>query len=757
MSLADMEIDSPPFADSTAASVANDSPSSPSIMTELIGSPLYNASMKLRKSRSSILGHQRSTSSLKRQAHTLSVLDPTEDKENDTSSTQGSVFGKLPAITTITSTPAFRKHVRRRSGTNYRPAFTHQHFHHHSRSSSTVSSNGSIFKICPRPPTTSASSRGLQEALDLFGDVAADTMNTPDIGKPFVSRRRNSFQTGKKQLQQQQQLQQPQQDIQKPDFFSRFPLNCSTPNLNTRPLDMIDLDDAYDAMDYEENASEDDNAEFAEVYGSPLQQRQHAKSRLELNNHIKRNLQRATSLINYSISSSQQHGYHHSGDFDSNELGGPIEESESESEVAALPSAMSASTSDLIHRPRLTRSTTSLAPAPELKSAGFDSSVKQGNSLLSKTSLKTFYIDGCTLPHIDTDQFHRLLVEYQQKRDGRDRLCGQFDELVVVDCRFEYEYQGGHIEGAINVSSKSELEEAFFPDKVINIPPLDFSNNSHSLLVFHCEFSSHRGPLMATNLRSWDRCLNRENYPNLYYPDIVILEGGYKKYYDRFIADNHIHSYVEMGDPQFKDECERGLDKLRRDNKLSLSRKSSISSSLNISLSRKSSYANFETPGSGSNTSTCSANSSCFSLSMSNMPLKRTTSSSTTMTSSSSSLDFGGSTKLDFGGKLKRGSSLFGDDQLTSPNSSAFGNGIFGGFGNRKVDLDSLYDQSPLPKQKLTQQRRTATDDGIFKQPMLPRRLPGPARHRRAETIGCFTYGQRKDRHDTPIGKRTGD
>ena len=26
--------------------------------------------------------------------------------------------------------------------------------------------------------------------------------------------------------------------------------------------------------------------------------------------------------------------------------------------------------------------------------------------------------------------------------------------LIVVDCRFEYEFQGGHIRGAVNISSK---------------------------------------------------------------------------------------------------------------------------------------------------------------------------------------------------------------------------------------------------------------------------------------------------------------
>ena len=37
-----------------------------------------------------------------------------------------------------------------------------------------------------------------------------------------------------------------------------------------------------------------------------------------------------------------------------------------------------------------------------------------------------------------------------------------------------------------------------------------------------------RGPMMAKHLRKCDRMCNYDNYPLLTYPDIAILEGGYK-------------------------------------------------------------------------------------------------------------------------------------------------------------------------------------------------------------------------------------
>jgi rhodanese-related sulfurtransferase len=36
---------------------------------------------------------------------------------------------------------------------------------------------------------------------------------------------------------------------------------------------------------------------------------------------------------------------------------------------------------------------------------------------------------------------------------------------MVIDCRFDYEYKGGHIKGAVNIRSPEELERTFFGSK----------------------------------------------------------------------------------------------------------------------------------------------------------------------------------------------------------------------------------------------------------------------------------------------------
>ncbi|KAK9456829.1 hypothetical protein V1511DRAFT_456568 [Dipodascopsis uninucleata] len=136
--------------------------------------------------------------------------------------------------------------------------------------------------------------------------------------------------------------------------------------------------------------------------------------------------------------------------------------------------------------------------------------------------------------------------------DGK--YSGYYDRHMVVDCRFEYEYTGGHIAGAINVNSSSHLEEMF----------LSKPQKGRILLIFHCEYSAHRAPRMALHLRNRDRHLNMHDYPNLHYPDIYILDGGYKHFFQSHRARCDPQCYVEMTDSNHRDLCEREMNKFRK-------------------------------------------------------------------------------------------------------------------------------------------------------------------------------------------------
>lgn len=126
-----------------------------------------------------------------------------------------------------------------------------------------------------------------------------------------------------------------------------------------------------------------------------------------------------------------------------------------------------------------------------------------------------------------------------------DLLNGKFKEIKnyqIIDCRFPFEYEGGHIQGSINLYTQDQLKEFL-------------SKPKDQILIFHCEFSKERGPRMYRNLRKMDRELNTENYPNLFYPEIYLLEGGYKSFYENTEKDFCTpKSYISMLNEKYTNE-----------------------------------------------------------------------------------------------------------------------------------------------------------------------------------------------------------
>ena len=175
----------------------------------------------------------------------------------------------------------------------------------------------------------------------------------------------------------------------------------------------------------------------------------------------------------------------------------------------------------------------------------------EDNSHLKNTTITTFTLDKDHLPRIDEEQLLRIL-KGQHNQD--------FDEYIVVDCRFNYEFDGGHINGAINISSQDELESKFINSNI--------AKSKKQLLIFHCEFSLFRGPTMAGYLRKCDRSLNRDSYPLLSFPDIVILDGGYKQFFLKYGNYCFPQGYIEMKDSNHEKNCESQMNKVRLESKL---------------------------------------------------------------------------------------------------------------------------------------------------------------------------------------------
>ena len=89
----------------------------------------------------------------------------------------------------------------------------------------------------------------------------------------------------------------------------------------------------------------------------------------------------------------------------------------------------------------------------------------------SKHSLPTITGKHKDLPSIDAATVSSLL--------------NSSSSHTIIDCRYPYEYQGGHIQGAINIYTEEGIR---------NFMETRATGTHNDILVFHCEFSSHRGP-----------------------------------------------------------------------------------------------------------------------------------------------------------------------------------------------------------------------------------------------------------------------
>jgi M-phase inducer tyrosine phosphatase len=136
-----------------------------------------------------------------------------------------------------------------------------------------------------------------------------------------------------------------------------------------------------------------------------------------------------------------------------------------------------------------------------------------------------------------------------------------FDQRMVIDCRFEYEFEGGHIDGAVNYNDKDIITDQLF----------EASLPGKTLLIFHCEYSAHRAPIMARHVRQHDRATNAEHYPRLTYPEVYILDGGYSGFFSDHRERCFPQNYVEMDAKEHAYTCEREMGRLRQ-NRTKLSR-----------------------------------------------------------------------------------------------------------------------------------------------------------------------------------------
>lgn len=181
----------------------------------------------------------------------------------------------------------------------------------------------------------------------------------------------------------------------------------------------------------------------------------------------------------------------------------------------------------------------------------------------------------------------KILPCHKVKEDGLVRITPDtLDELLsgkyshkikryhVLDCRFDYEYDGGHIAGAINVKSMDALDKLLLSEadgihadgECLPRPSRSgqLEDGQPVVLVFHCEFSAKRAPTFAKHLRSRDRLLNNAIYPKIYYPEVYILEGGYCGFYRTRPERCDPKGYTPMDDPKHFERRDSDLHDFRK-------------------------------------------------------------------------------------------------------------------------------------------------------------------------------------------------
>ena len=141
--------------------------------------------------------------------------------------------------------------------------------------------------------------------------------------------------------------------------------------------------------------------------------------------------------------------------------------------------------------------------------------------------IETLDIDGGAMHGISTDTLKRLMQ------------CQNQAKVVILDCRYNYEYKGGHIVGAINITNSEDLDKIYHRG---------YPNNT--IFVFHCEFSKNRGKAMLRKFRDIDRAYSLPTTYSYKYEKVYLLVGGYKQFYMQF-PSLCVGSYTEMRDNKY--------------------------------------------------------------------------------------------------------------------------------------------------------------------------------------------------------------
>ena len=78
-------------------------------------------------------------------------------------------------------------------------------------------------------------------------------------------------------------------------------------------------------------------------------------------------------------------------------------------------------------------------------------------------------------------------------------------------------------------------------------------NARENVFLLYCEFSSERAPRMFRHIRNLDRRMNLKTYPNLFWPHVLVIFGGFRAFYGHCVQ---WHKTIVKDMPLSHDHCD---------------------------------------------------------------------------------------------------------------------------------------------------------------------------------------------------------
>ncbi|CAM6085758.1 unnamed protein product [Calypogeia fissa] len=155
-------------------------------------------------------------------------------------------------------------------------------------------------------------------------------------------------------------------------------------------------------------------------------------------------------------------------------------------------------------------------------------------------------VEHCELPSISPDLLKSILAGEREFPK---------ESIVIIDTRHQFEYCGGHINGAVNLNGPNCIEEFY---------ARNLEQGKDMVIIFHCEFSFARAPKLFRHMRNLDRQRHLEVYPALAYPHMYILHGGYKAFFYLHPDLCEPKQYIRMADPSHVEDLRASNRILKR-------------------------------------------------------------------------------------------------------------------------------------------------------------------------------------------------